>query len=153
MESASCALALKPSLYNNRPIHNNYFRPGNTRLPLTSSLARGNTHFPRTWCLARGRHPHSAHLSLARSRPQGFGSLPINRPQETPYPGGGGTPISDLYGYVRPPLFTLTRSLNPHLFIPVRSKVHTKSTGTRSFTVNLFIFSRKLYCLIRNRML
>ena len=84
MESASCELALKPSLYNNRPIHSNYFRPGNTHLPRTSSLARGNSHFPRTWCLARGKHPHSAHLSLARSqhprRPQGFGSLPISRP-------------------------------------------------------------------------
>ena len=84
MESASCELALKPSLYNNRPIHSKYFRPGNTRLPCTSSLARGNTHFPRTWCLARGKHPHSAHLDLARSqhprRPQGFESLPISRP-------------------------------------------------------------------------
>ena len=83
MESASCELALKPSLYNNRPIHSKYFRPGNTRLPRTSSLARGNTHFPRTWCLAREKHPHSAHLSLARSQhsrqPQGFGSPPINR--------------------------------------------------------------------------
>ena len=30
MESASYELALKPSLYNNRPIHSKYFRPGNT---------------------------------------------------------------------------------------------------------------------------
>ena len=84
MESTSCELALKPSLYNNSPIQSNYFRPGNTRLPCTSSFARKNTHFPCTWCLARGKHPHSAHLSLARSqhprRPQGFGSLPISRP-------------------------------------------------------------------------
>ena len=69
-------IALKQMLYNNCPIHNNYFRPGNTRLPRSSSLVRGNTHFPRTWCLARGKHPHSAHLSLARGqhprRPQGF---------------------------------------------------------------------------------
>ena len=84
MESISCELALKPSLYNNSPIHSKYFRPGNTRLPRTFSLARGNTHFPRTWCFARGKHPHSAHLNLARSqhprRPQGFGNLPISRP-------------------------------------------------------------------------
>ena len=84
MESASCELALKPSLYNNRPIHSNYSCAGNTCLPRTSSLAWGNTHFPCTWCLARGKHPHSAHLSLARSQhprqPQGFGSLPTSRP-------------------------------------------------------------------------
>ena len=84
MESASCELALKPNLYNNRPIHSKYFCAGNTRLLRTSNLARGNTQFPRTWCLARGKHPHSAHLSLARSQhprqPQGFGSLPTSRP-------------------------------------------------------------------------
>ena len=84
MESASCELALKPSLYNNRPIHSKYSCAGNTRLPRTSSLAWGNTHFPCTWCLARGKHPHSAHFSLARSQhprqPQGFGSLPTSRP-------------------------------------------------------------------------
>ena len=84
MESTSCELALKPSLYNNSPIHSKYFHPGNTRLPRTSSLARGDTHFPCTWCLARGKHPHSAHLDLARSqhprRPQGFGNLPISQP-------------------------------------------------------------------------
>ena len=93
MESAraSCESALKLSLYNNRPIYSTYFRPGNTRLPCTSSLARGNTHFPRTWCLARGKHPHSAHRSLARRQhprqPQGFGSPPYQPawPQETPY--------------------------------------------------------------------
>ena len=66
LESASWELALKPSLYNNRPIHSKYFRAGNTRLPRTSNLARGNTNFPRTWCLARGKHPHSTHLSLAQ---------------------------------------------------------------------------------------
>ena len=84
MESASCELALKPSLYNNRPIHSKYSCAGHTRLPRTSSLAWGNTHFPCTWCLARGKHPHSAHLSLARSQHprqlQGFGSLPTSRP-------------------------------------------------------------------------
>ena len=48
MESASCELALKPSLYNNRPIHSKYFRAGNTRLQRTSNLAPGNTHFPRS---------------------------------------------------------------------------------------------------------
>ena len=83
MESAFCELVLKPSLYNNCPIHSKYFRAGNTRLPHTSNLARENTHFPHTWCLARGKHLHSAHLSLARSQhprqPQGFGSLPTSR--------------------------------------------------------------------------
>ena len=64
MESASCELALKPSLYNNRPIHSNYFRPGNTRLPRYSSLVPGNTHFPRTWCLARG-NTHIPHTSVS----------------------------------------------------------------------------------------
>ena len=75
MESTSCELAFKPSLYNNSPTHSKYFRLGNTRLPRTSSIAWGNTHFPRTWCLARGKAPTS---SLARSQhprqPQGFGS-------------------------------------------------------------------------------
>ena len=84
MERASGELALKPSLYNNRPIHSIYFRPGNTLLPRTSSLARGNTHFPRTWCLARGKHPHSAHLqSRPKSTPTsttGFREPLISRP-------------------------------------------------------------------------
>ena len=61
MESASWELALKSSLYNNRPIHSKYFCAGNTRLPRTSNLAREtptfrapgvssgeNTHIPRT---------------------------------------------------------------------------------------------------------
>ena len=91
MESASCELALKPSLYNNRPIHSNYFRPGNTRLPHYSSLARGNTHFPRTWCLARGETPtFRAPQSRPKSRPTsatGFREPPNTPawPQETPY--------------------------------------------------------------------
>ena len=97
MESASCELALKPNLYNNRPIHSKYFRAGSTRLPRTSNLARGNPHFPRTWCLARGKHPHSAPAFRApQSRPK---STPTSTtltgfrepsykpawPQETPY--------------------------------------------------------------------
>ena len=61
MESASWELALKPSLYNNRPKHSKYFYAGNTRLPRTSNLAQEtptsrapgvspgeNTHIPRT---------------------------------------------------------------------------------------------------------
>ena len=86
MESASCELELKPSLYNNRPIHSNYFRPGNTRLPGVHLQSRPGKHpLSVHWCLARGEnHPHSTHLSLGRSqhprRPQGFGSLPISRP-------------------------------------------------------------------------
>ena len=61
MESASWELALKPSLYNNRPKHSKYFCAGNTRLPRTSNLAQEtptsrapgvspgeNTHIPRT---------------------------------------------------------------------------------------------------------
>ena len=55
LESASCELALKPSLYNNRPIQSKYFRAENIRLPRISNIAWGNTHFPRTWCLARGK--------------------------------------------------------------------------------------------------
>ena len=45
-----------------------------------------------------------------------------------------------------PPLFTLTRSLNHHLFIPVRSKSTQNLQGlVRSpWIVKLFIFSRKL---------
>ena len=83
MESASCELALMPSLYNNRPKHSKYFCAGNTRLPRTSNLAQEaptsrapgvspgeNTHIPRT-CLARSQHPR---------QPQGFGSLPTIRP-------------------------------------------------------------------------
>ena len=48
--------------------------------------------------------------------------------------------------FPNPPLFTLTRSLNPHLFIPVRSKSTQNLQGlVRSpWIVKLFIFSRKL---------
>ena len=91
MESASCELVLKPSLYNNRPIHSNYFRPGNTRIPRYSSLARGNTHFPRTWCLAWGETPtFCAPQSRPKSTPTSatwFREPPYKPawPQETPY--------------------------------------------------------------------
>ena len=86
MESTSCELALKPSLYNNNQIIHTLIPLvwGTTVFRATTVSPGGNTHFPRIWCLARGKHPHSAHLSLARSehplRPQGFWSLPISRP-------------------------------------------------------------------------
>ena len=83
MECASCELALKPSLYNNSPIHSKYFRAGNTRLPRTSNLAGETPTFRAPGVSPLGKHPHSAHLSLTRSQhprqPQGFGSLPTSR--------------------------------------------------------------------------
>ena len=64
-------------------------------------------------------------------------------------PGGGGTPISDLYGYVRPqtphylpwpvpkpPTIYPDPFAEPPSFYPCPFEVHTKSTGARSFTVN-----------------
>ena len=88
MQSASCELALKLSLNNNRPIHSTYFRAGNTHLPRTSNLARGNTHFPvfRPGKTPTFRAPQSRPSPHPR-QPQGFRSLPTSRPwpQETPY--------------------------------------------------------------------
>ena len=62
---------------------------------------------------------------------------------------GGCTPISDLYGYVRPqtlhylplpvpkpPTIYPDPFAEPPSFYPCPFEVHTKSTGTRSFTVN-----------------
>ena len=73
LESASWELALKPSLYNNHPIHSNSFRPG-------------NTHFPRTWCLARG-NTHIPRTSVSPTSATGFREPPNKPawPRETPY--------------------------------------------------------------------
>ena len=62
---------------------------------------------------------------------------------------GGCTPISDLYGYVRPqtphyllwpvpkpPTIYPDPFAEPPSFYPCPFEVHTKYTGTRSFTVN-----------------
>ena len=58
MESTSCELALKPSLYNDNPIiHTNSFRSGNNR-------------FSRYFSFVRGKHPLSLH--------------PVSRPGKTP---------------------------------------------------------------------
>ena len=73
MESTSCELALKPSLYNNSPIHNHYSRPGNTPSSAHIQSRPGetptfrapgvspgeNTHIPRTSSLARSQSPTS----------------------------------------------------------------------------------------------
>ena len=62
MERTSCLVALKPSYYTIIVQYTIFtVRPGNNRLPRSSTLARGNTHFPRIYFprtsgLARGKH-------------------------------------------------------------------------------------------------
>ena len=69
MESASWELALKPSLYNNRPKHSKYFCAGNTRLPRTSNLTR--------------KRPLPAHLVSHPGKTPTF-RAPQSRPKSTP---------------------------------------------------------------------
>ena len=75
MESTSCLLALKPSLYNYSPIHNHYLSSGEQ--PFSALLQ------PRP-----GKHPLSAHLLSAHLRsPPGKEPTfraPASRPKSTP---------------------------------------------------------------------
>ena len=75
MESTSCPLALKPSLYNYSPIHNHYF---SSREQPSSALLQSRS----------GKHPLSAHLLSAhlRSRPRKAPTFrsPQSRPKSTP---------------------------------------------------------------------
>ena len=90
MESASWELALKPSLYNNRPKHSKYFCAGNTRLPRTSNLAQ-ETPTSRHLVSRPGKTPtFRAPQSRPKSTPTsttGFREPPNKPawPQETPY--------------------------------------------------------------------
>ena len=93
VESTSCELALKPSLYNNNPIiHTIIHLVWETSIFRATTVSPGETptfHFSRIRCLARGKHPHSTHLSLTRSKQSAAGFRePPNKtawPREAPY--------------------------------------------------------------------